>query len=120
MAHKSTKMTLFLFAVLATCGASSGRGASVSLPPSRAVPVGTWGGVLLPVLSGDEQGLDWATLKTSVNVLVRSGLGGVYTSGTAEEMWTLTDEEFVRIGDLVAEEATKAKILYQIGCSLPS
>eukprot|EP00927_Polykrikos_kofoidii_P073739 TRINITY_DN69759_c0_g1_i1.p1 TRINITY_DN69759_c0_g1~~TRINITY_DN69759_c0_g1_i1.p1 ORF type:complete len:370 (-),score=69.79 TRINITY_DN69759_c0_g1_i1:98-1138(-) len=89
---------------------------SSPLRPSEIV--GTWSGVLLPVK--EDESIDWIRLELQVDALLNSGIDGIYTSGTAEEMWTLDDIEFSRLGEIVARKAKAANKPFQIGASNPS
>jgi len=79
---------------------------------------GVWSGVLLPINHDDS--IDWSQLKREVSALLESNVDGIYTSGTAEELWTLTDKEFTTLGDIVSSAASSSGKPFQIGCSHPS
>jgi len=79
---------------------------------------GVWSGVLLPI--NHDQSIDWAQLKREVSAIIESNVDGIYTSGTAEELWTLSDEEFTTLGDIVSSAASSSGKPFQIGCSHPS
>lgn len=74
---------------------------------------GVWGTVLLPI-NADES-IDFARLEDAVRRIVSTGVHGIYCHGTAGEFTSLTDDEFDRINSLVAAEAVRAKVPFQIG-----
>eukprot|EP00947_MAST-08B_sp_MAST-8B-sp1_P002124 g2124.t1 len=93
---------------------------AASVPSASATISGTWSGALLPIAPDGTDAIIWPQLNKTVEALLSSGIDGVYTSGTAEELWTLTDAEFVQLGDLVSKAAKAAGKPFQIGCSHPS
>ncbi|HVV12161.1 dihydrodipicolinate synthase family protein [Amycolatopsis sp.] len=89
------------------------------MPPLRAENLtGVWGSVLLPVNADDS--IDFGRLGQVVDALLGSGVHGVYTNGTAAEFFTLTDTEYDRLHELVAERASAAGVPFQLGASHPS
>lgn len=84
-------------------------------PLSSAQIRGTWGTVLLPV-NADES-IDYGRLGDEVARICASGLHGLYTCGTAGEFLSLTETEFDRISALVAQEAGRATLPFQLGAS---
>lgn len=83
------------------------------------VPQGVWSGVLLPLNASNDK-IIWNQLRHELSVLLQSGINGVYTSGTAEELWSLSLDEFTTLGNIVSAEADAAGLPYQIGCSQSS
>lgn len=79
---------------------------------------GTWSGVLLPI--GKNNTIDWTRLGEEVDSLLNSGVDGIYTSGTAEECWTLSASEFSQLGKIVSDKANALGMPFQIGASNPS
>lgn len=82
-----------------------------------------------PLLSGEIYG-NWATLLLATNkngvinyskldheidVLISSNPNGIYSNGTAGEFYTQTEEEFLKINELLAAKCEKSGIPFQIG-----
>jgi dihydrodipicolinate synthase/N-acetylneuraminate lyase len=76
---------------------------------------GTWGTVLLPVRPDDQ--IDFDLLETELDVLLRVGLPGIYTCGTAGEFHALEETEFDTLSELVATRSRSAGSAFQIGAS---
>ncbi|MFI7129431.1 dihydrodipicolinate synthase family protein [Nonomuraea sp. NPDC050153] len=74
---------------------------------------GTWGTVLLPLR--DDDSIDFARLADEMDVLAGAGLDGLYAHGTAGEFHELTDEEYVRVNEVLAGRS--GGLPYQIGAS---
>lgn len=87
-------------------------------PLRTETPHGVWGTALLPIDANDE--IDWPRLTAELELLVTSPLHGVYAHGTAGEFHTLSELEFDRVSELVAEHATHAGKPFQLGASHPS
>ena len=86
-------------------------------PPQLAakLPRGVWGTILLPV---DRQGgIDWSALADELDILVASGLHGIYANGTAGEFHNQTEAEYHRLVELVADKARAGGMAFQIGVS---
>ena len=62
---------------------------------------GNWGTLLL-AWNGDES-LDLARVGVEIDALIRAGVDGIYSSGTAGEFHTQTEEEFDRVSGLLAQ-----------------
>ena len=84
-------------------------------PLSNAQIRGTWGTVLLPV-NADES-IDYVRLQEEIGKICASGLHGLYSNGTAGEFLSLSEEEFDRTSELVAREAARTGLPFQIGAS---
>ena len=78
---------------------------------------GTWGTLLLPV--NEEDAIDWMRLQHELEVLVASGLHGLYTNGTAAEFYTLSTGEYERISAMAAAACQQAGLPFQLGVSHP-
>lgn len=83
--------------------------------PPHPQPRGIWGTILLPVDARDQ--IDWSALAEELDVLVASGLHGIYANGTAGEFHNQTDAEYERLAQLVADKAHAAGMPFQIGVS---
>jgi dihydrodipicolinate synthase/N-acetylneuraminate lyase len=82
---------------------------------SRPLLRGTWGTVLLPIRPDDR--IDFDLLGDELDVLLKAGLAGVYTCGTAGEFHALEEDEFDALSELVAEKSTRAGAAFQLGAS---
>jgi dihydrodipicolinate synthase/N-acetylneuraminate lyase len=71
--------------------------------------------VLLPVRPDDV--IDFDLLEAELDVLLRLGLPGIYTCGTAGEFHTLEEEEFDTLSELVATRSRSVGSPFQIGAS---
>ena len=76
---------------------------------------GTWGTVLLPIRA--DESIDFSALEAELDVLLEVGLAGVYTCGTAGEFYTLEEDEFDALSELVAQKAKDAGAAFQLGAS---
>jgi len=76
---------------------------------------GCWATVLLPINSDDR--IDMHRLADELDVLVASGVDGVYTGGTAGEFYNLTEKEFDAVNESCAERCRDASLPFQIGVS---
>lgn len=86
------------------------------MPPTHcARPQGIWGTVLLPVTARDR--IDWGALAAELDVLVASGLDGIYANGSAGEFHSQTEAEYDRLVGCVADKARGAGLPCQIGVS---
>lgn len=82
---------------------------------SRPVLQGTWGSALLPIRPDDS--IDFELLGAELDVLLKVGLAGVYTCGTAGEFHTLDEDEFDTLNELVADKSKRIGAAFQIGAS---
>ena len=82
---------------------------------SHPLPRGIWGTILLPVDAQDR--IDWGALAEELDVLVASGLHGIYANGTAGEFHNQTEAEYTRLVQLVADKAHAGGMPFQIGVS---
>jgi dihydrodipicolinate synthase/N-acetylneuraminate lyase len=79
---------------------------------------GTYATLLLPI-QGDDA-IDFGKLDAELEYLVRSGVDGIYAHGTAGEFYSLTEKEFVRVNELLAEKCEAAGLPFQIGACSPA
>ncbi|MGA0868624.1 MAG: dihydrodipicolinate synthase family protein, partial [Planctomycetota bacterium] len=77
----------------------------MTLPPCPA-PRGTWGTVLLPVR--DDDSIDFTAVEAQVDALLRHGVDGVYTNGTAGEFFAQDEDEFDQLSRIVADACRAA------------
>jgi dihydrodipicolinate synthase/N-acetylneuraminate lyase len=76
---------------------------------------GTWATVLLPLQQDDS--IDFGRLDEQIQVLLGTGIQGIYTNGTAAEFYSQTEEEFDRVHRLLAERCERAGMPFQIGAN---
>lgn len=76
---------------------------------------GSWPTVLLPIDADD--GIDFARLSEELDALVAVRPSGLYSGGTAGEFYTLHDDEFERVNEMMAESCEPAGIPFQIGAT---
>jgi dihydrodipicolinate synthase/N-acetylneuraminate lyase len=82
-------------------------------PLTRHDITGTWATVLLPIDTSDA--IDFGRLEHELDCLMRAGVDGVYTNGTAGEFYAQCENEFDRLHQLVSERCEAAGMRYQIG-----
>lgn len=61
-------------------------------------PRGTWGTVLLPIR--DDDSIDFDAVAEQVEALLRHGVDGIYTNGTAGEFFAQDEDEFDQPSEL--------------------
>jgi 4-hydroxy-tetrahydrodipicolinate synthase len=79
---------------------------------------GTYATLLLPIRADDV--IDFGRLEVQLDYLVRSGVDGIYAHGTAGEFYSLTETEFLRVNELLAEKCEWAEMPFQIGGCFPT
>jgi 4-hydroxy-tetrahydrodipicolinate synthase len=79
---------------------------------------GTYATLLLPIRADDV--IDFDKLENQLDYLVCSGVDGVYAHGTAGEFYSLTEAEFFRVNELLAEKCERAGVPFQIGACFPT
>jgi dihydrodipicolinate synthase/N-acetylneuraminate lyase len=77
--------------------------------------MGTWATLLLPINLDDS--IDYIRLGEEIDVLIASGVDGIYSNGTAGEFYAQSEDEFNRIQGLLAEKCEQAGLPFQIGAS---
>lgn len=76
---------------------------------------GNWATLLLAT---DKKGnIDYSKLNDEIDVLIASKPNGIYSNGTAGEFYTQTEDEFIRVSEMLAVKCEKAGIAFQIGVS---
>lgn len=60
---------------------------------------------------------DYGRIGHEIDVLITIGVDGIYSNGTAGEFHTQTDEEFIRISELLAGKCNDAGMPFQLGVS---
>jgi len=77
--------------------------------------LGNWATLLLATnKSGD---IDFSKLNDEIDVLISSSPNGIYSNGTAGEFYSQTEEEFLKVSELLAVKCEKAGIPFQLGVS---
>ncbi len=79
---------------------------------------GTYATVLLPITAEDR--IDFDRLADELVVIAASGVDGLYSNGTAGEFYSLSEDEFTRINELVAQSCEAAGLPFQLGASFPT
>ncbi len=79
---------------------------------------GTWATLLLPI-NADES-IDFQRLEAEFDVLLASGVDGVYSNGTAGEFYAQTESEYEAISTLLAARCQAVGMPFQIGASYPA
>lgn len=79
---------------------------------------GNWGTLLLPIDADDR--INYDRLGEELDQLIAAGLDGIYSNGTAGEFHNQTEEEFLRVQELMAEKCHRCGMPFQIGASHPS
>ena len=76
---------------------------------------GNWA-TLLSAWNGDGS-LDLGRVAAEIETLIRMGVDGIYSNGTAGEFHAQTEDEFDRISECLAEKCNGAGMPFQIGVS---
>lgn len=84
-------------------------------PLTHTTLVGNWATLLLTTNKKGE--IDYQRLGDKIDVLIASSPNGIYSNGTAGEFYTQSEEEFIKISELLAEKCFSAGIPFQIGVS---
>lgn len=84
--------------------------------PMKAADIrGNYATLLLPITRSDA--IDYGRLREEIDYLVNAGVDGIYSNGTAGEFHTQSEEEFLRICDLLAGACEGADLPFQVGAS---
>ena len=76
---------------------------------------GNWATLLLPVDEDDQ--IDYITLEREIDILIRMGVNGIYSNGTAGEFYNQTENEFDKVSTILADKCNEANMPFQIGCN---
>ncbi len=76
---------------------------------------GNWATVLL-AWNGDDS-LDMGRVADEIDVLLSMGVDGIYVFGSASEFHCVSDDEFLRVSECLAERCEAAAMPFQIGVS---
>lgn len=76
---------------------------------------GNWATLLLPV--NEDDSIDYVKLEKEIDSLIKAGVNGIYSNGTAGEFYTQTEEEFEKIHTILVNKCETAGMPFQIGAS---
>ena len=79
---------------------------------------GTYATLLLPIC--EDESIDYGLLKAQLQYLVSSGVDGIYSNGTAGEFYTLSEDEFIDVNQLLSDTCEKAGLPFQVGAAFPT
>lgn len=78
---------------------------------------GTWGTLLLP-LNADES-IDYDRLDEELDAILRGGVAGIYSNGSAGEFYAQSHEEYLEVNTRMARACRAADVPFQVGASHP-
>jgi len=78
---------------------------------------GTWGTLLLPIRA--DENIDYEALEEEIAFMIRAGVAGIYSNGSAGEFYAQSHGEFIEINTRLARACQAAGIYFQIGASHP-
>ncbi|MDR6550315.1 dihydrodipicolinate synthase family protein [Paenibacillus qinlingensis] len=76
---------------------------------------GNYATLLLPINEDDT--IDYVRLQEEIDYLIAAGVSGIYSNGTAGEFHTQSEEEFVRVNEMLAVACQKVELPFQVGAS---
>jgi dihydrodipicolinate synthase/N-acetylneuraminate lyase len=76
---------------------------------------GNWATLLLPINNDDS--INYEQLESEIDVLIASGVNGIYSNGTAGEFYNQTEQEFDKVNGILATKCNAVGMPFQIGCS---
>ncbi|WP_299664893.1 dihydrodipicolinate synthase family protein [uncultured Polaribacter sp.] len=76
---------------------------------------GNWATLILPI--NIDGSIDYGLLGTEIDVIISMGVDGIYSHGSAGEFYNITEDEFDRCTDLLANKCQSANMNFQIGVS---
>ena len=76
---------------------------------------GNWATLLLPI--NEDDSIDYMKLEEEIDYLIKAGVNGIYSNGTAGEFYSQTEEEFEIINTMLATKCEMAGMPFQIGAS---
>ncbi|MXV52489.1 dihydrodipicolinate synthase family protein [Pedobacter sp. HMF7647] len=79
---------------------------------------GNWATLLLPINADDS--INYQKLAGEIDMLIESGVDGIYSNGTAGEFHNQTEDEYARINRILSEKCLDTGMRFQIGASHPS
>lgn len=78
---------------------------------------GNWAALLLPIEA--DNSIDFSKLAEELDILIDTGVDGIYSNGTAGEFHNQTEEEFDQIQSLLAERCRASGMPFVIGACQP-
>lgn len=76
---------------------------------------GIWATILLPLNKDDS--IDFRCFQEELDFIVKAGVNGIYSNGTAAEFYNQSEDEFDLIQNLIEEKCRKENIPFQIGAT---
>ncbi|OCT12565.1 dihydrodipicolinate synthase family protein [Paenibacillus pectinilyticus] len=77
--------------------------------------VGNYATLLLPI--NEDDSIHFGKLQEEIDYLIGAGVDGIYSNGTAGEFYTQSEDEFVRVNEMLAAACEKAGMPFQVGAS---
>ena len=87
-------------------------------PYSAAEIRGTYATLLLPIRN--DESIDYGLLRAQLEYFAGAGVDGVYSNGTAGEFYTLSEDEFVDVNQMLAETCERVGLPFQVGAAFPT
>ena len=84
-------------------------------PPAASEIRGTWGTLWFPLEA--DGSIEWSRPADEIDLLIASGVDGIYSNGAACEFYAQTEEEFDRLHELLAGKCERAETPWQAGAS---
>ncbi|KKX33090.1 dihydrodipicolinate synthase family protein [Rhizobium sp. LC145] len=78
---------------------------------------GNWASLLLPIVA--DGSIDFGKLAEEIDLLIKAGVDGIYSNGTAGEFHNQTEAEFGRIQEILAERCRSSGMPFVIGACQP-
>ncbi|ANM14943.1 MULTISPECIES: dihydrodipicolinate synthase family protein [unclassified Rhizobium] len=78
---------------------------------------GNWASLLLPIAADDS--IEFDKLGEEIDILIKAGVDGIYSNGTAGEFHNQTEEEFDRIQEMLAGRCKASSMPFVIGACQP-
>ena len=102
-----------------SAGPDSSSGISPKIKPALARHNlrGTWGTLLLPIRK--DESIDYDALEEEIAFMIRAGVAGIYSNGSAGEFYAQSQAEFIEINTRLARACQAAGTYFQIGASHP-
>jgi 4-hydroxy-tetrahydrodipicolinate synthase len=76
---------------------------------------GNWATLLLA--TNKDGNINFSRLNDEIDVLISSKPNGIYSNGTAGEFYSQTEDEFLKVSEMLAEKCETAGVFFQIGVS---
>ncbi|SHE53917.1 Dihydrodipicolinate synthetase family protein [Mariniphaga anaerophila] len=76
---------------------------------------GNWATLLLA--TNNDGSVDYKRLNDEIDILIASSPNGIYSNGTAGEFYSQSEQEFLKVNELLALKCEKAGVPFQVGVS---